>query len=506
MSRSGDPAGPRAGNSSVRGILIVHDDGEVKVLQTFVKSRMDNSQRIDNVLNIDGKRLILKGMKNLQWLIWLGMAAWFAAGCGSKDREAPDLVVTEPAYDGMDIRFGDIIFVQFEANDDREDGGIWRVELRKEDGVSVRAAQTGMWLGSSTGSLAVPFVLDAPQWPSETMTLAVIADDAAGNRAAVFREMDYVGADDIPAVITCLVDEGNSTAIVQIDAESGASATFADWPEAHAMAYSSGTLALAESNAARVQLIDNATGSPSGEWANETISGTLPLIRQLHRLPPQSGFVIVHAGGITCISESGNLLFERFSEAPWTPIDAQFAQTTCVLWEQNEATGAQRLRSWDFQTGATGPIMSLAMEAQGMAVVTNHDAATNGQIAMISESNGITLCDVTNGSMSDLCGLLGNGTFEGAPADVLSIGNEDVVFARGGWMYRQAIAPVSTGSQWSLPGEFIRNQTASNGSVLMLFDSGASTSLYQWTLESDSPESISSTLPLNTRDVLIVND
>lgn len=467
---------------------------------------MDNSQRIDNVLNNGKKPLILIGMKKVQQVLWVGFLTCLSAGCGPRDHEAPDVVVIEPAYDGMDVRFGDIIFVQFEANDDQDDGGIWRVELRQEDGVSVRTAQTGMWLGSSTGSLAVPFLLDSPQWPTETMTLAVIADDAAGNRSAVFREFDYTGANDIPEVITCLVNEGTSTTIVQIDAESGATTSYTDWPEAHAIAYSSGTLALAESNAARVQLVDLATGIAAGEWSNQTISGTLPLIRQLHRLPPQSGFVIVHAGGITCISESGNLLFERFSEAPWTPIDAQFAQTNCVLWEQNEATGAQRLRSWDFQTGATGPIMSLAMEAQGMAVVTQHDAATNGQIAMISESNGITLCDVTNGSMSDLCGLLGNGTFEGAPADVLSIGNEDVVFARGGWMYRQAIAPVSTGSQWSLPGEFIRNQTASDGSVLMLFDSGASTSLYQWTFGNESPEAISSSLPMNTKDVLIVND
>ena len=70
-----------------------------------------------------------------------------------RDKTAPDVRITEPAYDGKDIQYGDVFLVEFEATDDREDGGLWRVELRAGDGATVKTAQVGLWEGTTTGSL-----------------------------------------------------------------------------------------------------------------------------------------------------------------------------------------------------------------------------------------------------------------------------------------------------------------------------------------------------------------
>ena len=43
------------------------------------------------------------------------------------------------------------------------------------------------------------------------MTLAVVADDAAGNRAAAFRDLNYTAAADLPEVIVALTAESDGS-------------------------------------------------------------------------------------------------------------------------------------------------------------------------------------------------------------------------------------------------------------------------------------------------------
>ena len=62
----------------------------------------------------------------------------------NRDTIPPAVTVTEPAYDGKNIQFGDVFFVEFEAVDDAEDGGLWRVELRGADGITPKTAQAGL--------------------------------------------------------------------------------------------------------------------------------------------------------------------------------------------------------------------------------------------------------------------------------------------------------------------------------------------------------------------------
>ena len=164
-----------------------------------------------------------------------------------------------------------------------------------------------------------------------------------------------------------------------------------------------------------MHLVDWETGEVTNEWTDPAVAGTPPHIKALHPLGVQAGFIVAHSGGVVAIDPSGNLLFERFSEAPWVPIDVRFDGTTCIVWERNEATDNHRLRSWDFQTGGTGPIVALANAPDGWAVVGQQDGGTPGNVCMLHESDGLTLVNTATGGLSDLCPLLGSGTLGLAP-------------------------------------------------------------------------------------------
>ncbi len=150
-------------------------------------------------------------------------------GCEGKDREAPTVQLITPAYDGLDATYGEFLFVQFSAMDDRAEGGFWTVELRREDGVTVRTSQIGLWQGSGIDTLIVPFSLNAASWPTETMTLAVIVDDAAGNRGAAFRDFHYTAAADLPNVLVALTEETDGTSSLMAFEEGSGEVTSTQW-------------------------------------------------------------------------------------------------------------------------------------------------------------------------------------------------------------------------------------------------------------------------------------
>lgn len=429
-----------------------------------------------------------------------------AAGC-NRDKTPPTIAVTEPAYDGKDIQFGEVFFVEFEATDDLDDGGLWRVEVRGADGITPKTAQAGLWEGASTGSLVVAFALDATSWPTGPMTLAVVADDAAGNRAAMFRELNYTAAADLPEVIVVLADAGDGTCTIErTDANGG---DFEDWfglPSSHQMAYSDGVIALADATDATVHLVNFESGTLENTWTDATSSGSEPLVRRVRALGIQDGFAVAHAGGVVAIDPSGNLLFERFSEAPWTPIDVAFDGTTCVLWEENSATGNHRLRSWDFQTGATGPIITLANAPSGWAVVGEQDGGTAGNLCMLHETDGVTLVETATGVLSDLCGLLGTGSLAGAPFGSAGIGGGEALFARGGSLCRQSMAPVTSGSQWPAGGTVLRLRSLASGAVEFVQNGTSGMELWRWEAAGSVPEQVAGSFGMNTIDVLIVNE
>ncbi len=172
----------------------------------------------------------------------------------------------------------------------------------------------------------------------------------------------------------------------------------------HDFAYADGIYALADAEEATVHLINRETMAVENAWNSVQSAGSLPLIRRVHTLGLQAGFTIVHAGGLAIVNSSGSLLFERFSEAPWSPVDARFSGNTCVLWEKNEATSAHRLRSWDFITGATGPLINLAVEPSGIGSVPLQSSGNTGSIFVVSETAGLTLVDVgTTGNDGKIC-------------------------------------------------------------------------------------------------------
>lgn len=428
------------------------------------------------------------------------------AGC-NRDKTPPTIAITEPAYDGKNIQFGDIFFVEFAATDEIEDGGLWRVELRGADGITPKTAQAGLWAGASTGDLVVAFSLDATSWPTGAMTLAVVADDAAGNRAAMFRDLNYTSAEDLPEVIVALLDAGDGTCTIErTDANGGELEDWTGLPASHQLAYSDGVIALADANDATVHLLNFESGALENAWTDATSSGTEPLVRSVRTLGVQAGFVVAHAGGVVAINPSGNLLFERFSEAPWTPIDVAFDGTTCVLWEENPATGNHRLRSWDFQTGATGPIVALANAPQGWAIVGEQDSGTAGNVCMLDEADGLTLVESATGALADLCPLLGSGSIEGSPHASTGINSSEALFVRGGVLCRQSMAPVTSGSQWPLGGEILRLNGSNSGDIEFLQTGTSGVEFWRWTSSSAVPEQVTGGLGVNTVDVLIVND
>ena len=428
-------------------------------------------------------------------------------GCEGKDREAPTVQLITPAYDGLDATYGEFLFVQFSAMDDRAEGGFWTVELRREDGVTVRTSQIGLWQGSGIDTLIVPFSLNAASWPTETMTLAVIVDDAAGNRGAAFRDFHYTAAADLPNVLVALTEETDGTSsLMAFEEGSGEVTSTSGLPMSHDFAYADGIYALADAEEATVHLINRETMAVENAWNSVQSAGSLPLIRRVHTLGLQAGFTIVHAGGLAIVNSSGSLLFERFSEAPWSPVDARFSGNTCVLWEKNEATSAHRLRSWDFITGATGPLINLAVEPSGIGSVPLQSSGNTGSIFVVSETAGLTLVDVTTGNMQDLCGLIGSGDLNDQVFAVAGIGGNQALYPRGEQLCGQDIGPVSSGSNWPFEGEVIDVQSQPDGSVHILFDEGASHRLVTWSPSDAAPSENEINLPINTKAVWVVSD
>ena len=425
----------------------------------------------------------------------------------NRDTIPPAVTVTEPAYDGKNIQFGDVFFVEFEAVDDAEDGGLWRVELRGADGITPKTAQAGLWAGASTGNLIVAFALDASSWPTGPMTLAVVADDAAGNRAAVFRDLNYTAAADLPEVIVALTSEADgSSTLVRTDANGGELEDWTGLPGSTKLTYSDGVIALADDAEAAVHLVDWETGEVANAWSDPTVAGVPPHIKALHPLGVQAGFIVAHSGGVVAINPTGNLLFERFSEAPWVPIDVRFDGTICIVWERNEATDNHRLRSWDFQTGGTGPIVALANAPEGWAVVGQQDGGTLGNICMLDETDGLTLVNTTTGGLSDLCPLLGSGSMDLAPYGSVGIDGSEALFLRGDNLCRQSMAPVSSGSQWPVEGQVHSMRALASGGVEFTRVVSGGLELWRWDAAGTTPELVFSGIGLNTLDVVIVNE
>ena len=430
----------------------------------------------------------------------------FITGC-NRDKTPPTISVTEPAYDGKNVQFGDVFFVEFEAIDDVEDGGLWRVELRGADGITPKTAQAGLWAGASTGNLIVAFALDASSWPTGPMTLAVVADDAAGNRAAAFRDLNYTAAEDLPEVIVALTAESDgSSTLIRTDANGGELADWTGLPGSTKLTYADGVIALADDADATVHLVDWATGEVTNEWTDPTVAGAAPHIKALHPLGVQAGFIVAHSGGVVAIDPSGNLLFERFSEAPWVPIDVRFDGTTCIVWEQNNATDNHRLRSWDFQTGGTGPIVALANAPSGWAVVGQQDGGTPGNVCMLNESDGLTLVNTATGGLSDLCPLLGSGSMGLAPYGAVGIDGSEALFLRGEFLCRQSMAPVASGSQWPVAGEVHSMRALASGGVEFTRVVAGGLELWRWDAAGTVPELVAIVPEVNTLDVVIVNE
>jgi len=430
----------------------------------------------------------------------------FITGC-NRDITPPSVSITEPAYDGKNVQFGDVFFVEFEAIDDIEDGGLWRVELRGADGITPKTAQAGLWVGASTRNLIVAFALDASSWPTGLMTLAVVADDAAGNRAAAFRDLNYTAAEDLPEVIVALTAEADgSSTLVRTDANGGELADWTGLPGSTKLTYSDGVIALADDTDATVHLVDWETGEVTSEWTDPTVPGAAPHIKALHPLGVQAGFIVAHSGGVVAINPVGNLLFERFSEAPWMPIDVRFDGTTCIVWEQNDATGNHRLRSWDFQTGGTGPIVALANAPSGWAVVGQQDGGTPGNICMLNESDGLTLVNTATGGLSDLCPLLGSGSMGLAPYGSVGINGSEALFLREEFLCRQSMAPVASGSQWPLEGTLQSMRALASGGVEFTRVVSGGLELWRWDAAGTVPELVAIVPAVNTLDVVIVNE
>ena len=427
-------------------------------------------------------------------------------GC-NRDKTPPTISVTEPAYDGKNVQFGDVFFVEFEAIDDADEGGLWRVELRGADGITPKTAQAGLWAGASTGNLILAFALDASSWPTGPMTLAVVADDAAGNRAAVFRDLNYTAAEDLPEVIVALTAEADgSCTLVRTDANGVELGDWTGLPGSAKLTYSDGAIALADDADATVHLVDWQTGEVTNEWTDPTVAGAAPHIKALHPLGVQAGFIVAHSGGVVAIDPTGNLLFERFSEAPWMPIDVRFDGTTCIVWERNEATDNHRLRSWDFQTGGTGPIVALANAPDGWGIVGQQDGGTPGNICMLHESDGLTLVNTATGGLSDLCPLLGSGAMGLAPYGSVGINGSEALFLRGEFLCRQSMAPVASGSQWPVEGTLQFMRALDSGGVEFTRVVSGGLELWRWDAASTVPELAAIVPAVNTLDVVIVNE
>ena len=442
------------------------------------------------------------GLHRLQFLALLSVVLTVTS-CINRDKTPPSVSITNPAYDGSDISFGEVFFAQFIAEDDREDGGIWRVELRSENGINVLASQTGLWQGRSTDTLVAPFLLNAPQWSTSTMTLAVVVDDAAGNRAADFKDFNYIGSDDIPETSLALTQEsdGTSQVLVRLD-PSESPAVLTGLPLSHTLAIQQNTMALGHVEEAQVTVVDVVTGQSIGSWTDAAVSGTEPFIRRVHPLEPQAGFLVVHAGGMVALSPSGQLLFERFTEAPWNPVDAVFSGNQLVLWERNEATQNDRLRSWNYTTGAAGPIIVLPFTVQGFGSVDSHASASPGGLILTSESQGLTLCEPSTGQLDDLCPLIGSGDLHESHLTTWGESNGHAIFKRGQTICRQVIGDVASGSQWPVSTEVVCSRPGPESTVWLTSNlEGTAHEVWSWGYNEATPTLLWEGLPMTTVDV-----
>ena len=156
---------------------------------------------------------------------------------------------------------------------------------------------------------------------------------------------------------------------------------------------------MADDTDATVHLVDWETGEVANEWTDPAVAGTPPHIKALHPLGVQAGFIVAHSGGVVAIDPSGNLLFERFSEAPWVPIDVRFDGTTCIVWERNEATTT---------TGCGRGISKRAVPDPSWRWPTPRRMGrgraarrgTPGNVCMLHESDGLTLVNTATGGLS----------------------------------------------------------------------------------------------------------
>ena len=445
------------------------------------------------------------GLQCLQWLAFISIV-FTLNSCLNRDKTPPIISITNPLYDGNNLSFGEVFFVQFIAEDDLEDGGIWRVELRSENGINVLTSQAGLWQGRSTDTLVVPFLLNAQQWNTSTMTLAVVVDDAAGNRAAAFKDFNYIGAADIPETAAALTQESDGTSQLLVRSDPNeAPIVFSGLPLSHSLAIQQNVIALGHVEEAHVSLLDASTGQPIGTWTSTSAVATEPYIRRVHPLQPQTGFLVIHAGGLVALSTSGQLLFERFSDAPWSPIDAIFSGDQLILWEHNEATQNDRLRSWNYTTGATGPIIALPTTLSGFGSVDSHESSSTGGVFLISETQGLTLCEPSTGLLDDLCPLIGSGDLSENTNSTTGEPDGRAVFVRGENICRQVIGDVASGSQWPADGEVQGTRRGPESTLwLAATAAGMEKALWGWAYSNSTPELLWEGLPINTVDVTIV--
>ena len=437
-----------------------------------------------------------------RWLALVSVVLTLSS-CFNQDKTPPRVTITNPIYEGSDFAFGDVFFAQFIAEDDREDGGIWYVELRSGNGINVLTSQAGFWQGKSSDTLTVPFLLDAPQWPSSDMTLAVIADDAAGNRAADFRDFNYSGAADVPQKAAVLTQETDGTSRLIIRPSPTEPATVFDGLAlSHTLAIDQEVIAIGHVGDASVTLIEATSGNPVGFWNDALAWGVEPFIRRVHPLKPQPGFLVIHSSGMVALSPSGQLLFERFSEAPWSPVDAVFSGNQVVLWERNIGAEMDRLRSWNYTTGAAGPIISLPFNLYGLGSVNSHESTAPGDLFLISEQQGLTLCEPMTGLLNDLCALIGSGEVVENNKTIWGDPNGFAMFVRGGNVCKQAIGDVSSGSQWPM-NTTVHSMRQGPESIVWLTPNseGTENTIWQWPYNSSTPNILWEGLPTNTVDI-----
>ena len=112
------------------------------------------------------------------------------------------------------------------------------------------------------------------------MTLAVIVDDAAGNRGAAFRDFDYTAAADLPNVLVALTEETDGTSSLHgfRRRHRAKSQRRADFPLSHDLAYADGTLCPCRRRSSnRATSINRETMAVENAWNSAQSAGSLPL-------------------------------------------------------------------------------------------------------------------------------------------------------------------------------------------------------------------------------------